>query len=165
MKEDLQRLRGRDEFQARLSTFSEADRTLIMRAYDISEKAHRGQFRLLNEEPYFTHPPAAANILLDECGIRDAALICGALLHDVAEDTDHYVPANMKRADRKIPTTLGYREYIASVWKTMVEDEGFSERTAEIVISLTKPQIIPESVGVLVVGKGSFIIKTEKVLG
>ena len=57
----------------------------IQRAYDLSEKAHRGQMRI-SGEPYITHPLAVAYILMS-LGM-DTDTIIAAILHDVVEDTD-----------------------------------------------------------------------------
>ncbi len=58
---------------------------MIGRAYAFALAAHSGQMRQ-SGEPYITHPLAVASILAD---LRlDCATLCGALLHDVAEDTD-----------------------------------------------------------------------------
>ena len=58
---------------------------LLVKAYDYAEKAHANQKRA-SGEPYFIHPCAVADILID-LGL-DAATIVAALLHDVIEDTD-----------------------------------------------------------------------------
>ena len=58
---------------------------LLVKAYDYAEKAHANQKRA-SGEPYFIHPCAVADILID-LGL-DAATIAAALLHDVIEDTD-----------------------------------------------------------------------------
>jgi (p)ppGpp synthase/HD superfamily hydrolase len=147
---------ARELFRARLKNllFVKEDVMQVMHAYDIAESAHANQLRL-SGEPYFEHPLAAANILLNQCQVKDASVICGALLHDVAEDTKYFDPN---------PKSLGYREYIEKVKQKLAED-GFSDKTAEIVISLTKPQIIEEPAGVLVLEDGVFVIKTEKVFG
>lgn len=56
----------------------------IVRAYQVSEKAHAGQVRI-SGEPYISHPVAVACIL---AGLRmDYQTIIAALLHDVIEDT------------------------------------------------------------------------------
>ncbi len=57
----------------------------IKRAYDFASTKHEGQFRE-SGEPYITHPLNVANILVD-LGM-DTDTICGALLHDVVEDTE-----------------------------------------------------------------------------
>jgi len=61
----------------------EGKRTLI-RAYHYAQEAHDGQKRA-SGEPYFIHPCAVAQILMD-LGL-DAATIAAAFLHDVLEDT------------------------------------------------------------------------------
>ncbi len=53
-------------------------------AYELAEKAHRGQLRK-SGEPYITHPTAVAGILAHIN--LDTDTIAAALLHDVAEDT------------------------------------------------------------------------------
>ena len=58
---------------------------LIVKAYNFAKDAHADQKRL-SGEPYFIHPCAVADILVD-MGL-DAATISAALLHDTIEDTD-----------------------------------------------------------------------------
>ena len=60
------------------------DRDMLLRAYDFASKAHKDQKRA-SGEPYFIHPCAVAEILVD-LGL-DAATVAAALLHDVIEDT------------------------------------------------------------------------------
>ncbi|MFV0285376.1 MAG: RelA/SpoT family protein [Demequina sp.] len=60
--------------------------TLIERAYQVAEKAHRGQQRK-SGEPYIIHPIAVAQIIA-EMGLPES-VICAALLHDVVEDTSY----------------------------------------------------------------------------
>ncbi len=60
------------------------DRDMLLRAYDFAKNAHSNQKRA-SGEPYFIHPCAVAEILVD-LGL-DAETIAGALLHDVIEDT------------------------------------------------------------------------------
>ncbi|MGK2348243.1 RelA/SpoT family protein [Actinomyces sp. W5033] len=63
-----------------------ADTSLIVRAYQVAEKAHEGQKRK-SGEPYITHPVAVATIL-GELGMTPQTL-AAALLHDTVEDTDY----------------------------------------------------------------------------
>lgn len=58
---------------------------LIQKAYILSKTAHGNQKRHSNE-PYFSHPLAVAEILIDLKLDQDS--IITALLHDVVEDTD-----------------------------------------------------------------------------
>ncbi|HSV17042.1 MAG TPA: bifunctional (p)ppGpp synthetase/guanosine-3',5'-bis(diphosphate) 3'-pyrophosphohydrolase [Casimicrobiaceae bacterium] len=60
------------------------DIALVERAFEFSERAHRGQFRK-SGEPYITHPLAVASILSQ--WRLDAEGLAAALLHDVTEDT------------------------------------------------------------------------------
>lgn len=60
------------------------DLSKIISAYEFAAKAHEGQKRS-SGQPYIIHPLAVAYILL-ELGM-DTDTICGAMLHDVVEDT------------------------------------------------------------------------------
>jgi guanosine-3',5'-bis(diphosphate) 3'-pyrophosphohydrolase len=63
---------------------SKADLRPLLRAYELAEVAHRGQFRR-SGEPYITHPVAVAGILA-ELGM-DVPTLAAAILHDTVEDT------------------------------------------------------------------------------
>ena len=63
-----------------------ADLTIIDRAFEVAELAHRGQTRK-SGEPYITHPIAVTRILAD-LGIGPVTL-AASLLHDTVEDTDY----------------------------------------------------------------------------
>ena len=62
----------------------EEGRATLIKAYNYAKEAHEGQKRA-SGEPYFIHPCAVAQILM-ELGL-DAATIAAAFLHDVLEDT------------------------------------------------------------------------------
>ena len=63
-----------------------ADLSIIERAYDVAERAHRGQSRK-SGDPYITHPLAVTTILA-ELGMTPVTL-AAALLHDTVEDTEY----------------------------------------------------------------------------
>ncbi|MEN9710227.1 MAG: hypothetical protein RL441_219, partial [Actinomycetota bacterium] len=63
-----------------------ADLSIIDRAFETAELAHRGQIRK-SGEPYITHPIAVTRILA-ELGIGPVTL-AAALLHDTVEDTEY----------------------------------------------------------------------------
>ena len=65
--------------------FSEAECQELKAAYDFSAAAHEGQKRQTGE-PYFIHPCAVVNILVD-LGFDDVSTLVAAFLHDVLEDT------------------------------------------------------------------------------
>jgi GTP diphosphokinase / guanosine-3',5'-bis(diphosphate) 3'-diphosphatase len=59
---------------------------LVRRAYEVAEAAHTGQMRD-EGTPYIVHPVRVAVSLADELDIYSPRLICGALMHDVIEDS------------------------------------------------------------------------------
>ncbi len=61
------------------------DKDIIIKAYEIADKAHGGQCRM-SGEPYISHPLSVAVILVD-LGM-DLETVTAAILHDVVEDTD-----------------------------------------------------------------------------
>jgi GTP diphosphokinase / guanosine-3',5'-bis(diphosphate) 3'-diphosphatase len=62
---------------------------LVVRAVAFAAIKHRDQRRRDGAAtPYVNHVIAVADALANEGGIRDAAVICAALLHDVLEKTD-----------------------------------------------------------------------------
>lgn len=75
-----------DELLQKLKkNFSEAEFQELKAAYDFSAAAHEGQKRQTGE-PYFIHPCAVVNILVD-LGLDDVSTLVAAFLHDVLEDT------------------------------------------------------------------------------
>ncbi len=66
------------------ANYPESDRELLFSAYRYAETMHEGQKRA-SGEPYFTHPCAVAEILID-LGM-DVPSVAAAFLHDVIEDT------------------------------------------------------------------------------
>ena len=65
---------------------SREERSQIVRAFQIANKAHAGT-RRKSGEPYIIHPLAVALIAVKEVGLGPIAVVC-ALLHDVVEDTE-----------------------------------------------------------------------------
>ena len=66
------------------SYYPEADLKIIHKAYELAEKAHKGQYRK-DGSPFFHHPLCVASILADL--ELDLYTIVTGLLHDVVEDT------------------------------------------------------------------------------
>ena len=69
----------------KLNVYPEPDRQILLSAYRYAELMHDGQKRA-SGEPYFTHPCAVAEILID-LGM-DTPSVAAAFLHDVIEDTE-----------------------------------------------------------------------------
>ena len=67
-----------------------SDGAVLREAYEVAERAHRGQLRK-SGEPYITHPLAVAHILAD-LGL-DTTTLVAALLHDTVEDTSYTLRA------------------------------------------------------------------------
>lgn len=68
-----------------LERFSLNEQQKILAAYQVAKKQHEGQIRK-SGEPYFVHPVAVAQILID-CG-EDVDTVIAGLLHDTLEDTN-----------------------------------------------------------------------------
>ena len=66
--------------------YDEIDETLLLRAFDVANTAHEGQFRKSGEE-YITHPVAVSAILA-ELGLNVTTVVA-SLLHDTIEDTPY----------------------------------------------------------------------------
>ena len=66
------------------SNYSGEEQQILLSAYEYAEEMHKGQKRA-SGEPYFTHPCAVAEILID-LGL-DTPTVAAAFLHDVIEDT------------------------------------------------------------------------------
>jgi GTP pyrophosphokinase len=67
-------------------SYSLIDRELILRAFRIADRAHKGQMRA-SGDPYITHCVAVAEILAVEI-CAPPQIIAAGLLHDTVEDTD-----------------------------------------------------------------------------
>lgn len=117
-----------ESFHQRLSRFTEVDQERISASYELAKYAHRSQQRE-DGERYFEHVRSVALILLDECNTDDASEVCGALLHDTAEDTAIFANAHRLPRDKWLKRS---HSRIAL---------NFGEETAEIVLSVTIPHI------------------------
>jgi guanosine-3',5'-bis(diphosphate) 3'-pyrophosphohydrolase len=91
----------------------------ILAALQFAAFKHRDQRRKDHAaSPYINHPIALANVLWNEGGVHDAAVICAALLHDTIEDTE---------------TTADEIE------------EAFGKRIARIVLEVTDDKLLPKA--------------------
>ena len=61
----------------------------IETALDYIKEYHAHQYRKINKKPFFTHPVAVADILMQYApNIVDEDMLLAALLHDTVEDTN-----------------------------------------------------------------------------
>ena len=110
------------------------DRDMLLRAYDFAKEAHRNQ-RRASGEPYFIHPCAVAEILVD-LGL-DAETIAGALLHDVIEDTSATEEDVRREFGEGVLTLVsGVTKLDKIVFKSQEEEEA--ENFRKIFIAMAK---------------------------
>ena len=114
--------------------YSSEDQIVLLKAYEYAKAAHENQKRA-SGEPYFIHPCAVAEILMD-LGL-DAATIAAALLHDVIEDTE-CTADDIKRefGDEILGLVLGVTKLEKIVFKSK-EDEN-AENFRKIFVAMAK---------------------------
>ena len=93
---------------------SEEDQTLINKAFNLANEAHKG-VRRKSGEPYIIHPIAVAKIVTHEIGLGAKSIAC-ALLHDVVEDTDYTVEDIERLFGRKIASIIDGLTKISGVF-------------------------------------------------
>ena len=110
------------------------DRDMLLRAYDFAKSAHENQKRA-SGEPYFIHPCAVAEILV-ELGLN-AGTIAAALLHDVIEDTSA-TAEDIRRefGDEVLSLVEGVTKLDKIVFKSQEEEEA--ENFRKIFIAMAK---------------------------
>ena len=74
----------RDRFAAEIASWPDADRRRMERALDLAARLHAGDRR--GQEPYVNHLLRVAIRIMSHYGVRDADVVCAALLHDAVED-------------------------------------------------------------------------------
>lgn len=68
--------------------YDEIDESLLLRAFDVANQAHKGQLRKSGEE-YITHP-VAVSVILADLGLNLTTIVA-SLLHDTIEDTPYSI--------------------------------------------------------------------------
>ena len=114
--------------------YSLTDSEMLVKAYDYAERAHSNQKRA-SGEPYFIHPCAVADILMD-LGL-DSATIAAALLHDVIEDTDS-TAEDIKRefGDEVLDLVSGVTKLEKIVFKS--QEDAEAENFRKIFVAMAK---------------------------
>ena len=78
----------------------------FVKAVAFAAEKHRTQRRKdADASPYINHPISLANVLANEGGITDAAILCAAVLHDTIEDTQT-TPAELEQVFGKEITSI-----------------------------------------------------------
>ena len=110
------------------------ERKMLLHAYDYAKAAHANQKRA-SGEPYFIHPCAVAEILVD-LGL-DPATIAAALLHDVIEDTP-VTEEDIRRefGEEVLSLVAGVTKLDKIVFKSQEEEEA--ENFRKLFIAMAK---------------------------
>ena len=114
----------RERFAIEIASFPEADRQRIERALDLAATLHAADRR--QREPYLNHLLRVAIRIISHYKIRDADVVCAALLHDAVED---------HAAD--LAPGGGQQEAL------VVIAAQFGDRVAELVGAVTNPDYEP----------------------
>ena len=74
----------RDRFAVEIASWPEADRRRMEQARDLAARLHADDRR--DQEPYVNHLLRVAIRVMSHYRVRDADVVCAALLHDAVED-------------------------------------------------------------------------------
>jgi HD domain len=74
----------RDRFAVEIASWPEPDRRRMERALELAARLHAADRR--DREPYVNHLLRVAIRIMSHYGVRDADVVCAALLHDAVED-------------------------------------------------------------------------------
>jgi GTP pyrophosphokinase len=114
------------------ATHPKADLAVIERAYEVAERAHRGQLRK-SGDAYITHPLAVATILA-ELGMTPATL-AAALLHDTVEDTAYGLGQLEKDFGREVAMLV---DGVTKLDKVTYGDAAQAETVRKMVVAMAK---------------------------
>jgi len=114
------------------ATHPRADLSIIEKAYDVAERAHRGQLRK-SGDAYITHPLAVTTILA-ELGMTPATL-AAALLHDTVEDTAYSLGQLEKDFGREVAMLV---DGVTKLDKVTYGDAAQAETVRKMVVAMAK---------------------------
>ena len=109
-----------------------SDLTVLERAFEVAEEAHRGQLRK-SGEPYITHPLAVTKILAD-LGIGVTSL-AASLLHDTVEDTPYTLEQLTKDFGGEIAMLV---DGVTKLDKVKFGDNAQAETVRKMVVAMSK---------------------------
>src|ERR1022692_3656423 len=111
----------RERFAIEIAAFPEAGRQRLEQALDLAARLHAADQR--QREPYLNHVLRVAIRIISHYRVRDADVICAALLHDTVEDhAADLAPGGGQQDALAVLATL------------------FGPRVADLVGSVTNPQ-------------------------
>ena len=110
------------------------DLSKIISAYKFAEQAHKGQKRSSGQD-YIIHPLAVAYILL-QLGM-DTDTICGALLHDVVEDTSATLSDLKKRFGQDVAMLVDGVTKLSKI-PTFSKAEQQAENVRKILLAMSQ---------------------------
>jgi GTP pyrophosphokinase len=114
------------------SNHPKADLSIIERAFEVAEEAHRGQTRK-SGEPYITHPLAVTKILAD-LGIGVTSL-AAALLHDTVEDTPYTLDALTRDFGTEVAMLV---DGVTKLDKVKFGENAQAETVRKMVVAMSK---------------------------
>jgi hypothetical protein len=115
----------RERFSAEIASWPGADRRRMERALDLASRLHAADRR--EREPYVNHLLRVAIRIMTYYEVRDADVICAALLHDSVEDH----PAEL----------AGGPDDPAAALAVLAAE--FGPRVASLVAAVTNPRYVP----------------------
>jgi hypothetical protein len=117
----------RDRFAGEIASWPDADRLRMEGALELAARLHAADRR--DSEPYLNHLLRVAIRIMSYYGVRDADVVCAALLHDAVEDH----PAELAGS--------GHGDQQAALGVLAAE---FGPRVAELVGAVTNPPFAPD---------------------
>jgi hypothetical protein len=121
----------RERFAIEIASFPGADRQRLERTLDLAARLHAADRR--QREPYVNHLLRVATRIISHYQVRDADVICAALLHDAVEDHATDLAAGGGQAGAP-----GDRAGALAVLAAQ-----FGDRVAELVAAVTNPAYQP----------------------
>jgi hypothetical protein len=122
----------RDRFAVEIASWPDADRRRMERALDLAGRLHARDRR--DREPYVNHLLRVAIRIMSHYGVRDADVVCAALLHDAVEDH----PAELAGSGVAVLVEQGQSAALEAV------AAEFGPRVAELVGAVTNPPYAPD---------------------
>ena len=119
----------RERFALEIAVFAGPARRRVERALALAGRLHAADRR--QREPYVNHLLRVAIRILCYYGVRDADVVCAALLHDAVEDHPAELGGGGQQA--ALAADGGQRAALATV------AAGFGSRVAELVAAVTNP--------------------------